>query len=194
VAANFGTMTKPFYAGRAASSGIEGMRLAMTGMTAATDTIEHRAGFLAAISPHGKLDLDRSTQRLGQVLRIYYSGLSVKKYPMCYATHGVIDAVINVVHKEKLEPDDIRSVHATCPIEPSFSYADWVRIRLKDGPEFDSGDVRFARENLKLPIRNGELRDKFMDCLRDADFLNAKAIYQQIDSLEGIANVRSLAG
>ncbi|MEO5863086.1 MAG: MmgE/PrpD family protein, partial [Burkholderiales bacterium] len=39
--ANFGAMTKPFHAGRAASSGVEAVRLAMHGMTAAADAIEH---------------------------------------------------------------------------------------------------------------------------------------------------------
>ena len=42
--ANFGTMTKPYHAGRAAAHGIEAVRLAILGMTAAPDVFEHPAG------------------------------------------------------------------------------------------------------------------------------------------------------
>ena len=259
--ANFGAMTKPFHAGRAASSGIEAARLAMGGMSAAADAIEHHAGFLAAISPKGNVDLDRPTQQLGHVLRILEAGLSVKKYPLCYATHRVIDAVIDMARKENLDPETIQSVHATigvtqhsmlrnhapltgleakfslefaiasalvarkvgiteltdsfvnraevraamkkveiatvtttCPVEPAFSYADRVKLRLYDGRELDSGDVRFARGNVKLPLRDTELQEKFMDCVRGADHLNAAMLYEQLASLDDIPNVRSLAG
>src|SRR5580704_10526746 len=44
--ANFGTMTKPFHAGRAAASGVTAARLAQNGMTASADVIEHPLGLL----------------------------------------------------------------------------------------------------------------------------------------------------
>ncbi len=111
--ANFGTMTKPLHAGRAASSAIEAVRLAMGGMTAAPDAIEHDAGFLKAISPKGQVDLERPSDGLGRSLRILESGLSVKKYPICYATHRVIDAVIDLARKHDLRPDNVESVEAS---------------------------------------------------------------------------------
>src|SRR6266571_5290608 len=87
VVANFGTMTKPFQAGRAAQSGIIAARLAAAGMTASDDAIEHAAGWLNAISPHGRVDRDTPIEDLGRAWRITEKGLNVKKYPMCYATH-----------------------------------------------------------------------------------------------------------
>mgnify|MGYP000555957445 CR=1 FL=1 len=51
--ANFGTMTKPFHAGRAASHGLEAVRLAKLGLTSSPDAFEHHAGYLAALSPAG---------------------------------------------------------------------------------------------------------------------------------------------
>ena len=51
--ANFGTMTKPFHAGKAAHAGIMAARLAEAGFTANTDALEHPQGFLSAISPEG---------------------------------------------------------------------------------------------------------------------------------------------
>ena len=43
VISNFGSMTKPFQAGRAAQSGILAARLAEAGLTAAPDALDHRA-------------------------------------------------------------------------------------------------------------------------------------------------------
>jgi 2-methylcitrate dehydratase PrpD len=110
--ANFGSMTKPLHAGRAASAGVEAVRLAARGFTASPDTIEHRAGFLAALSPAGRVDRE-APARLGEVLRIRTSGLNVKRYPMCYATHRTVDAVLDLVTQHDLGPDDVAEVEAT---------------------------------------------------------------------------------
>ncbi len=259
--ANFGTMTKPFHAGRAASSAVEAVHLAMRGMTASPDAIEHHAGFLAAVSPKGNLDLERSADGLGQSLRILESGLSVKKYPICYATHRVIDAVIDLARNGNLGPDDVSSVHAsvgvaqasmlrnhapataleakfslefavasalvaravglaqlsdefvnsqpvrramrkveistvetTCPIEPAFAFSDRVRIRLADGRLLDSGEIRFARGNAKLPLGQEELKTKFFDCVAGAEHIDAAALYARLAGLDAVRNVRELAG
>jgi 2-methylcitrate dehydratase PrpD len=112
VVANFGTMTKPLHAGRAASGGIEAVHLAMRGMTAAPDAIEHHAGFLSAISPKGRVDFERPVEGLGRELRIRESGLSIKQYPICYATHRVIDGVIELARREDLKAGEVQSVQA----------------------------------------------------------------------------------
>ena len=111
--ANFGTMTKPFHAGQAAAHGIDAATLARAGMTASPDAIEHHAGFLAAISPQGRVDRTSPPDRLGQRLRITESALSIKKYPVCYATHRVIDAVLDLAAANDLKPEDVKHVHAT---------------------------------------------------------------------------------
>ena len=49
--ANFGTMTKPYHAGRAARDGLVAARLAAAGATAGHDTLENPQGFLTAFSP-----------------------------------------------------------------------------------------------------------------------------------------------
>src|SRR5436305_7127778 len=58
IMANFGTMTKPFHAGRAAHAGVVSARLAESGFTAAADALEHPQGFLSAVSPEGRADRD----------------------------------------------------------------------------------------------------------------------------------------
>jgi aconitate decarboxylase len=104
VGANFGTMTKPFHAGRAAQSGIQAARLAAAGMTASPDALEHRIGFLAAFSPQGRIDVERSVQQ--DAWHILRHGLNIKRYPVCYALHRSIDAVVAM----KAAAADVQSV------------------------------------------------------------------------------------
>ena len=257
--ANFGTMTKPFHAGRAASAGIEAARLAMRGMTAAPDAMEHHAGFLKALSPQGRVDLERPAERLGRDLRIREAGLSIKQYPICYATHRVIDGVIDAARREDLSADQVATVHAqigktqasmlrnhapqsgleakfslefavassliarevglaqltdafvrrsdvqaamkkvstttvdtSCPVEPMFAFADRVQIELNNGRTIDTGEIRFARGNAKLPLTRDELKRKFMSCVGGAADVDAERIYRQLASLATVANVKEV--
>ncbi len=110
--ANFGTMTKPWHAGRAAASAVDAVRLAQLGMTAAPDALEHRAGFLAAISPSGNVDLERPVT-IGGVPRLLELGLSIKRYPVCYFGHRVIDGVLDLKAEHGLKAADVQSVEVT---------------------------------------------------------------------------------
>ena len=257
--ANFGTMTKPFHAGRAASCAIDAVRLTIGGLTAAPDAIEHHAGYLAALSPQGRADRTGPASALGRQLRILDAGLSIKSYPMCYATHRVIDGVLDVVAAHDVQPEDVAQVHASvgatqasmlrnhapvtgleakfslefavasalvarkvglreltdefvaqpqvremmskvrtsttdtyCPIEPVFALTDNVTIELKDGRRLDSGEVRFARGNAKLPLNDMALKAKFLDCTSGADDLDAAALYERLNRLEELDSVRDL--
>lgn len=111
--ANFGSMAKPFHAGQAAAQGIDAVDLAQAGMTASPDALEHHAGFLAAISPQGEVDRSPCKAPLGQSLRIATQGLTVKKYPMCFATHRVIDAVLDLTRQHDIQPGDVSQVRVT---------------------------------------------------------------------------------
>jgi 2-methylcitrate dehydratase PrpD len=110
---NFGTMTKSFQVGRAAQSGVIAASLAAAGFTASPDAIEHRAGFLMALSPGGKPDRDRPATRLGSEWQILHHGLNVKRYPVCYATHRSIDGALALTLKHDLKPGDIESIHVS---------------------------------------------------------------------------------
>ncbi|OGA77316.1 MAG: hypothetical protein A3G81_09380 [Betaproteobacteria bacterium RIFCSPLOWO2_12_FULL_65_14] len=111
--ANFGTMTKPLHAGRAAACGIDAVRLAADGLTAAPDALEHHAGYLAALSPRGRTDRAENAAMLGRRWRILDAGLSIKQYPMCYSAHRTIDGVLELVAANDVAADDVREVRAT---------------------------------------------------------------------------------
>ncbi|WP_116132751.1 MmgE/PrpD family protein [Tropicimonas sp. IMCC34043] len=96
---NFGTMTKPFHAGRAAEAGVFAALLAQAGMTAAPDALEARNGFLRVHSPNGDVDLRRPVFLDGGALRLESVAPSVKRFPVCYAAHRAIDAAL-ALHRD----------------------------------------------------------------------------------------------
>src|SRR3954453_3557537 len=110
IMANFGTMTKPFHAGRAAHAGLVSARLAEVGFTAATDALEHPQGFLSAVSPEGKADRDGACPAFGEEWHIVRQGLSIKKYPACYCTHRSLDAMLELLARQPLQPAQIKKI------------------------------------------------------------------------------------
>jgi len=119
IMANFGTMTKPFHAGRAAHAGLVSARLAELGFTAAADALEHPQGFLSAVSPEGKADREAAAPALGQDWHILKQGLSIKKYPACYCTHRALDAMLDLLAQRPLKPADI--AHITVSISDTHA-------------------------------------------------------------------------
>jgi 2-methylcitrate dehydratase PrpD len=103
---NFGSMTKPFHLGHSAQCALKATRLAQAGMTASPDAIEHELGFLRAVSPHGNVDT-KSTARFGELWRILKLGINVKLYPMCFGTHRILDAMIDVCRDNGVKAKDI---------------------------------------------------------------------------------------
>ncbi len=157
--ANFGSMTKPLHAGRAAASAVEAVRLAARGFTASPDAMEHHAGFLGAISPKGRADRG-APATLGTTLRIREVGLNVKRYPMCYATHRTIDGVLDLVTRHDLRPEDVAAVEASIgETQASMlrNHAPETGLAAKFSLEFAVASAVVARQ-----VGLGELTDGFV--------------------------------
>ena len=106
---NFGSMTKPFHAGKAAYTGVMSARLAQAGMTASADSLEHPQGFLQAFSPAGRSD--RATPvKAGREWQMLAQGLSIKRFPMCYMGHKAIDAALSLRDAYGIRPGDILGI------------------------------------------------------------------------------------
>jgi 2-methylcitrate dehydratase PrpD len=110
--ANFGTMTKSLHAGRTAQAGVFAARLAKNGYTASTDVLEHQTGFLRAHSAAGS-DVSDADLRLGTDWRLEKTGVNIKRYPICYATHRSIDAMIDLAETHDLKPRDVQEIRVT---------------------------------------------------------------------------------
>ena len=106
---NFGTMVKPLHAGLAARNGVLAARLANGGMTASDLAIEGPQGFLAAMDSENAT-LGNSVGDLGVRWEILESGITVKLYPSCAATHPSIDAILDLRQRERFTADTVERI------------------------------------------------------------------------------------
>jgi 2-methylcitrate dehydratase PrpD len=109
VIANFGSPAKPLQAGRAAQNAVDAVRLARAGLGGAAAPLEGPHGLLRAISPNGRVELAAPVREPAQ-WRLLAEGLSVKRYPVCYASHRAIDAVIALRDEARLRPQEVAAV------------------------------------------------------------------------------------
>jgi 2-methylcitrate dehydratase PrpD len=156
---NFGTMTKPFHAGKAAHAGIMAARLAEAGFTANTDALEHPRGFLHAISPEGKEDRTGET-KAGRQWAILSYGLGIKKYPMCYATHRAIDCVLDLIANSPIQAGDVKKISVSI----SDNASKVLRNRQPDTGLAAKFSIQFAMASGIIAKRVGlrELTDGFV--------------------------------
>jgi 2-methylcitrate dehydratase PrpD len=157
--ANFGTMTKPYHAGRAAQAGVMAARLAAAGFTASLDALEHPQGFLAATSPKGTVDRNSPT-RAGRDWQILRQGLSVKKYPLCFCTHRALDGILDLLRAEKVVAEEVETV----AVSTGRRYATILRnARPQTGLEAKFS-MQFAMASALVAGRAGlaELTDPFV--------------------------------
>lgn len=113
---NFGTMTKPFHAGHAARCGVAAARLAARGMTGDPTAIEAPLGLFALLS-YGEGRPVAIGPALGRPYDLAAAGLSVKKYPCCFATHRAADAVLDLRTRHGiLAPAQVEAVTVTVPV------------------------------------------------------------------------------
>lgn len=90
---NFGTMTKPLHAGIAVRNAIEAVMLAQLGVTSSLDALEGKFGFLNLFTER---NATLNSQKIGLYSEFDLTGIGIKRYPCCYATHRFIDAALNV--------------------------------------------------------------------------------------------------
>lgn len=110
--ANFGTMAKSFQAGQCGAAAVRSVLLAKRGFDSSP---------LAVNGPHGYMtlyangeDLNAQLDTLGSdSLEVIDSGLEIKKYPLCYATHRTIDGVLDLRSEFGLTVDQIKHVDVT---------------------------------------------------------------------------------
>ena len=102
---SFGTMCKPFHAGRASQAGLMATILADDGFTAAPDILEAPLGFFHVFGGEGDPDAIRN---LGNHWTL--PKLAQKYHASCHGTHSAIDAALAIVAENRLSPDDVHSI------------------------------------------------------------------------------------
>jgi 2-methylcitrate dehydratase PrpD len=166
----FGTMTKPFHAGRAAQAGVWAGLLAAGGFTGAPDPLQGRRGMFAVMSSAtSPADL---VEGLGQKWQIFDNG--VKPYACGVVIHPAIDAVRDLAARRGLSADRIGKitlrVHPLVPeltgktdprtgLEGKFSVTFACAIALLEGraSEAEFSDAAVARPDVRAVMSRIEL-------------------------------------
>lgn len=114
---NFGTMTKSFHVGNAAAQGIKAATLAKNGFTGNEEIFEIK-GFLFAFTGGENVEQINSLiekTEFGKPFDLIETGLSVKKFPCCYATHRLIHGFLTMKEENKIAFEDVEEVSILVP-------------------------------------------------------------------------------
>lgn len=105
---NFGTMTKPFHAGRASESGIVAADFAARAWTAADTILEAPRGFFRAAG--GGYDESAIRGRLGAPWTFLAPGISIKPHPSGSLTHPGMTKMLELIQTHDIQPAQVKAV------------------------------------------------------------------------------------
>ncbi len=108
---NMGSMVKPLHAGMAARNGVTAARLAKAGFVASERSIDGPQGYLVAMdSQKPPSALAHVSVDLGSRWEILDTGITVKLYPSCAATHPPLDALLRLKRRHNFTAGDIAAI------------------------------------------------------------------------------------
>jgi 2-methylcitrate dehydratase PrpD len=102
---NFGTMTKPFHAGRSSESGVAAAQFASYGWTATDRILEAPRGFFSAAG--GGYDAGAIAGRLGAPWTIADPGVSIKPHPSGSLTHPGMTEMLRLIRANDIRARDV---------------------------------------------------------------------------------------
>jgi 2-methylcitrate dehydratase PrpD len=102
---NFGTMTKPFHAGRTSESGVVAAQLAASGWTATDRILEAPRGFFNAAG--GGYDVGAISGKLGAPWTFKSPGVSIKPHPSGSLTHPGMTEMLRLIREHRIHADDV---------------------------------------------------------------------------------------
>ena len=105
---NFGTMTKPFHAGRAAESGVVAAELAALGFTASPNGLEADRGFFRAAG--GGYSAEMIDGKLGNPWTFAFPGVSIKPHPSGSLTHPGMSVMLDLIQRHDLRAERVKRV------------------------------------------------------------------------------------
>jgi len=108
---NIGSMVKPLHAGLAARNGVLAALLAQQRFVASEHAIDGPQGYLVAMD--GELppsSLGAASSDLDVRWEILETGVTVKLYPSCAATHPPLDALLGLVVRHSFSAHDIDAI------------------------------------------------------------------------------------
>jgi 2-methylcitrate dehydratase PrpD len=128
---NFGTMTKPLHAGRAAEAGVVAAQLAKSGFTARADALDNAGGYFKVMGGDFRrddpsltknplwgyvdvdsagFDPDRILGKLGRPFVFETPGISIKPYPSVVLSHPSMTALLDLLRANDLPAQAIEKI------------------------------------------------------------------------------------
>jgi len=105
---NFGTMMKPFHAGRACESGVIAAEFAALGFTATPVILEAGRGFFNAAG--GGYERQAIEGKLGNPWTFAFPGVSIKPHPSGSLTHPGMGLMLDLIIKHDIKPAQVARV------------------------------------------------------------------------------------
>jgi 2-methylcitrate dehydratase PrpD len=105
---NFGTMTKPFHAGRAAENGVVAAEFAALGFTASPNGLEADRGFFRAAG--GGFSPEMIDGKLASPWTFAFPGVSIKPHPSGSLTHPGMAVMMELIVKNDIRPAMVKRV------------------------------------------------------------------------------------
>jgi 2-methylcitrate dehydratase PrpD len=102
---NFGTMTKPFHAGRSSESGVAAAQFASYGWTATDRILEAPRGFFSAAG--GGYDAAAIAGKLGKPWTFAEPGVSIKPHPSGSLTHPGMTEMLRLIRENRIQAGDV---------------------------------------------------------------------------------------
>jgi 2-methylcitrate dehydratase PrpD len=164
----FGTMCKPFHAGKAAQNGLLAVRLARRGFSSRTDIVECVQGFALTHGPDFTPEAAVATPEAG----FHLLANLFKYHAACYFTHAPIECARRLREEHRLTPDTITGIilrlDASCDrvcnipvpvdgLQSKFSLRQTVAMALSGVDTASLG--AYSAENARDPSLVG-LRDR----------------------------------
>ncbi len=198
---NFGTMTKPLHAGRAAENGLLAARLVGRGFTAARNALEARRGLFNAAG--GGYDAE-TAEAFGRPWTFADPGVSIKPHPSGSLTHPAMTVLLDLLRENRVAPADIQEVRVGTnhhmpnalihhdphdPLAAKFSMEFCMAILCLEGR---AGLAQFRQDVIERP----EVRDMIGRVRFEVDPDAEAAGYNTMTSLVSVrlADGRVLAG
>ncbi len=140
---NFGTMSKPLHAGKAASNGLLAANLASRGFTARENTLDIKQGFGDTMAEG--VDIERALERIGELF--HTQDTLFKYHPACYGVHAPTEAALRLRLQDGFDPALVEKIEINVPpnaigmcdipepksgLEAKFSLAHNVALGLLD--------------------------------------------------------------
>lgn len=122
IRANVGTETKPLHFGRAAENGLIAAQLARRGLESGEAPLDGAYGFLSVFS--GGYFEEKLQENFGRTYSIVEPGVSVKPYPSGILSHQAMDAMLDLVLREDVKPEEVERIdfHAGTNILNPLAY------------------------------------------------------------------------